>query len=198
MASNTAPSSIITQVSTGASLTSNDVIGETIRTGRSESILDCKCHSTKDRKGNRGTVQCSTWSHLACYKLLTKETKSSSFTFVCETCTTNPPVPCLTLSQPIPKTRLRALSEPPADKRSSPSAATCSDCSEVPKLREAVNELSLLVRSLRLQIITLRDRIEKPQPPLKKMPLRLLPIDILGSPSTALVWKIPMARRRAL
>ncbi len=123
MASNTAPSSIITQVSTGASLTSNDVIGETIRTGRSESILDCKCHSTKDRKGNRGTVQCSTWSHLACYKLLTKETKSSSFTFVCETCTTNPPVPCLTLSQPIPKTRLRALSEPPADKRSSPSAA---------------------------------------------------------------------------
>ncbi len=114
---------------------------------------------------------CESWSHLACYKLLTKETKSSSFTFVCENCTTNPPVPCLTLSQPIPKTRT-----PP---QISVHHQVQPLCSEVPKLREAVNELSLLVRGLQLQIITFRDRIEKPQPPLKKNAPWIA--DILGS-----------------
>ncbi len=134
-----------------ASLVKNDVLG-------------CKCHSTKERKGNRGTVQCSNcgaWSHLACYNLITKDAKSSSFIFVCDACAANSPDPVLASPQPLPTPRERSLSEPLVR---TDVCSPCSSCSEVPKLRETVNDLVLQVRSLQLQLITLRDTIEKPQP----------------------------------
>lgn len=94
--------------------------------------IKCICASTKERRGNRGTVQCSrcsSWSHMACYDLLTKDANKSSFVFVCDPCSAIPPSTVPAIAPPVApnmcNTHQRSLSQPlpgpPLDKMSEPS-----------------------------------------------------------------------------
>ncbi len=133
--------------------------------------IKCICASTKERRGNRGTVQCSrcsSWSHMACYDLLTKDANKSSFVFVCDPCSAIPPSTVPAIAPPVApnmcNTHQRSLSQPlpgpPLDKMIS--SQTCTYCAKVPKLKETVNHLSLQIRSLQLQLLTLREKVENP------------------------------------
>ena len=115
-------------------------------------VIHCKCKGSQEKKGNRGTVQCShcsNWSHLACYNLLTKETKKDSYVFTCDQCTKSipqspPPNPCsLALGNEV---------------TSSPKCGSCF-CAEVPALKSQIDELTSQIRSMQLQLVKANEEI---------------------------------------
>ncbi len=83
-----------------------------------------------------------------------------SFIFTCESCLASLPPRATTKPDRHPHLQKRVVSQPlpgPCpDKTYTNSMHACSHCAEVPGLKETVSQMSLQIRSLQLQLITLR------------------------------------------
>ena len=135
--------------------------------------IACKCGGNKERKGNRGTVQCSkcnSWSHLACYNLLTKETRKDSYTFTCSKCNTISLDKNVTSPRVCTNTNSSILghvhdigqtlsgSHPTPQSEDSNTKQLCS-CSEVPALKQEIKHLTSEIKSIQLQFLALSEEL---------------------------------------
>ena len=146
------------------------LVSQSIDTGK----IDCRCGSSKERKGNRGTVLCSkcnSWSHLACYNLLTKETRKVSYTFTCSKCNDtispdkneSPPRMCPNHGSNLGHSRDKGhtLSSSHPTPQSEDSNTNQCSCSEVPALKQEIKHLTSEIKSIQLQFLALSEDLNK-------------------------------------
>ena len=159
-----------------------------------DGVIKCLCGDTSESKHGSGTVQCDhccCWSHIACYSLDEQIAAQDSFEFLCNACAPppkskdfshNPTLTCNHLLKPNPHNKENSRSIPENENVIEASKVTqqtnttsCTLCLEVPVLKSRFDQLSLQVRSLQYQLLSVNEKLLRKEASYSRQMTRPLP-----------------------